>query len=213
MPDSDLVDSLVRELKPVRRRSTRGDLAALALLCAVELALVLGIGLARPDMTMAMGLPSFWWKLVSLAVIAVVGGITAILSLNPASSPRRGLRWVALLLGMCLLSGGLIDAAGEGFRALGARLDWQGGVQCATKMVVLSLPALLGLGVLMRRGAATEPAATAWSVGVASATWGAFVFVFACPHDDPFYIAVWYAVGCGLVSVAARLLLPMLTRW
>jgi hypothetical protein len=39
------------------------------------------------------------------------------------------------------------------------------------------------------------------------------VFVFACPHDDPLYVAVWYTVGCGLVTLVARLLLPLLTRW
>ena len=102
---------------------------------------------------------------------------------------------------------------GAGFAGLGARLDWQHGVQCVTKMVLLSLPALLGLGLLMRRGAATEPGSTALTVGLASSAWGAFVFVFACPSDDPFYIAVWYGVGCGSVSLAARLLLPRLTRW
>jgi hypothetical protein len=37
--------------------------------------------------------------------------------------------------------------------------------------------------------------------------------VFACPFDDPLYIAVWYALGCGLVAGFTRLVLPRLTRW
>ena len=37
---------------------------------------------------------------------------------------------------------------------------------------------------------------------------GVFVFMFARPSDDPLYIAVWYAVGCGLVTLVVRLLLP-----
>jgi hypothetical protein len=65
----------------------------------------------------------------------------------------------------------------------------------------------------MRRGAPTDTSGTALAVGVAAAAWGAFVFVFACPHDDPFYIALWYALGCGLVTILARFLLPRLTRW
>lgn len=49
--------------------------------------------------------------------------------------------------------------------------------------------------------------------GLAAAARGAFVFVFACPFDDPLYIVVWYGVGYGLVTVASRLLLPRLVRW
>ncbi len=79
--------------------------------------------------------------------------------------------------------------------------------------MALSLPPLLGLGLLMRGGAASEPRATSLAVGIAASAWGAFVFAFACPYDDPFYIVVWYMAGCGLVTLAARLLLPLLTRW
>ena len=50
-------------------------------------------------------------------------------------------------------------------------------------------------------------------VGLAAAAWGAFVFVFACPSDDPLYIAVWYSVGCGIVVLSSRLILPRLARW
>jgi Negative regulator of sigma F len=40
---------------------------------------------------------------------------------------------------------------------------------------------------LIRRGASTDRAGTALAAGLASAAWGAFVFVFACPSDDPLY--------------------------
>jgi hypothetical protein len=78
---------------------------------------------------------------------------------------------------------------------------------------VLSLPAVIGLGLLMRRGAPTDTGGTSLAVGITAAAWGAFVFVFACPYDDPLYIVVWYSVGCGLVTLLARLALPHLTRW
>jgi hypothetical protein len=40
---------------------------------------------------------------------------------------------------------------------------------------------------------------------------GAFVFVFACLFDDPFY--VWYSLGCSAVALFARLTRPTPTRW
>ncbi len=213
MPTEQLVNRLVDDLKPVRRRSAARDWAVLAIVGAAELAVFLGLGFMRPDMPMAMEQPSFWWKLGSLGVIAVVGAAVAVLSFDPVASPRRGLRWLAVLVALCLAAGWGIDAAGSGLPALVERLHWRDGLACAAKMAALSVPAVVGFALLMRRGAATDAGGAALASGIAAAAWGAFVFVFACPFDDPLYIAVWYAVGCSLVTGFARLVLPRLARW
>jgi len=213
VPSSELIDRLVTGLRPVRRRSVLVDAVIVVALCVVELAAFLGLGAARPDMPLGMAHPSFWWKLGSLGLISLVGGIVAILSFDPVRSPRRGLRWLAIIVALCLVAGWVIDASHQGMAAIAGRLKWQEGVLCASQIVALSLPPLLGLGLLMRRGAATDTGGTALAVGITAAAWGAFVFVFACPSDDPLFIAVWYVVGCGLVTSVVRLLLPPLTRW
>jgi hypothetical protein len=208
-----LVDRLASDLKPVRPRRVRADAAILACLCVVELLLFLALGAARPDVAAAMGIASFWWKLASLGVIAAVGASTTLLSFDPVRSPRRGLRLLLVLVALCLAAGWGLDAAREGGAAVLVRLDWRSGVQCVYKMVLLSLPAMAALGVLMRRGAPTDIGGTSLTAGIAAAAWGAFVFVFACPADDPLYIAVWYVVGCGLVTMFARVVLPRLASW
>jgi hypothetical protein len=213
MRTNPLIDRLTSDLKPVRRRTPFTDGAALAVLAVFELGLFLSMGFMRPDMPLAMCMPSFWWKLTSLGLIALVSGTITVLSLDPVRSPRRGLRWTAALIGVCLAVGGILDASGDGFSALYARLNWLNGLQCLCKMVVLSVPAVIGLGVLMRRAAPTDRDGTALAAGLAAAAWGAFVFVFACPFDDPFYVAVWYSLGCGAVTFFARYTLPLLTRW
>ena len=213
MPNNHLVDELVSRLQPVRPRRAGRDGLILAIVCLAELVVFFSVGAVRPDMAAAIELPSFWWKLASVGVIAVVGIVVAILSFDPVRSPRPGLRWLVAILAASFVAGWLIDASRAGWPALSARIDWQNGLQCAAKMVILSIPALVGLGLLMRRGAPTDTAGTALSVGIAAAAWGAFVFVFACPYDDPLYIALWYGVGCGSVSLAARVLLPRLSRW
>jgi hypothetical protein len=213
MLNDRLVDRLASELKPVRRRTAVGDAILFTMLCVIELGLFLGLGMMRPDMPMAMELPSFWWKLGSLGLIALVGASVAIMSFNPVESPRRGLRWLVVIVAFCLAIGWTIDASRDGWSALVARLNWHEGLHCVFAMVLLSVPAAMALALLMRRGAPTDMGGTSLAAGVAAAAWGAFVFVFACPYDDPFYIAVWYAVGCGLVTVFARLVLPRLARW
>lgn len=69
-----LIDRLVHELKPVRHRTAWGDALALAVLCVLETGLFLALGMTRPDMPAAMHLPSFWWKLTSMGLIASASG-------------------------------------------------------------------------------------------------------------------------------------------
>lgn len=213
MPSDPFMNRLVADLKPVRRRSAAGDAALLALAGAAELALFLSLGFMRPDMPVAMEQPSFWWKFGSLGIITLLSAAIAVLSFNPVVSPRRSLRWLTALIAASLAAGWLVDAAQAGLPALLERLRWQDGLGCMAKMVALSAPAVVAFGLLMRRGAATDTAGAALASGIAAAAWGAFVFVFACPFDDPLYIAVWYAAGCGLVTGLARLALPRLTGW
>jgi hypothetical protein len=197
----------------VRRRRPWTDAIALVVLGAVELGLFLALGLMRPDMPMAMHLPSFWWKLVSLGLIALSSGTVAIMSLDPTHLPRRSLRGIVALIVVCLAIGWILDASRDGFSALLTRLDWPNGLQCLFRMVALSVPAVIGLGLLIRRGAPTDHGGTALAAGLTAAGWGAFVFVFDCPFDDPFYITVWYSLGCGAVTLFARFTLPPLMRW
>lgn len=213
MQSDQFLDQLTSDLKPVRRRSARSEALVLATVCVIELGLIFSLGMMRPDMPLAMGLPSFWWKLGSLALIALIGASCAILSFNPVESPRRGLRSLVTIAMLSLTIGFVLDASHDGLAALAMRLDWHEGVRCVGQMVLLSVPMAIALGLLMRRGAPTDLGGTSLASGAAAAGWGAFVFVFACQHDDPLYIAVWYTIGCGLVTLFARLLLPRLTRW
>jgi hypothetical protein len=160
-----------------------------------------------------MEAPSFWWKITSMGLIAVLGAGVAIISTDPVRSPHRGLRWILVCIVAILASGWLIDASGSGLADLVRRLDWSHGLQCVWKMIVLSIPPAIALGVLIRHGAPTDRAGTALAAGLSSAAWGAFVFVFACPSDDPLYIAVWYTVGCSIVTILGQAILLRLSRW
>lgn len=213
MSYESLINRLSEDLKPVHRRRAGIDLAIVATICAVELALFFVMGGARTDMPTMMKQPTFWWKLGSLGLIALISVILAVLSFNPAYSPRRGLRWLSAVVATCLAFGLYINVGSHDIESIIRRLDWANGVQCAGKMILLSIPPVIGLGVLMRRGAPTDTKGTALLVGLAAAAWGAFVFVFACPFNDPLYIAVWYTVGCGIVTLLARSILPRIARW
>jgi hypothetical protein len=208
-----LINRLAEDLKPVRRRSARVDALIMAIICTAELALFFLVGAARPDMPTMMQQPTFWWRLASLGLIALISGGLAIFSFNPTYSPRKGIRWLVIVIAICLVAGLFLEAGQDGFSSILGRLHWKSGLQCTYKMVSLSIPPVIGLGILMRRGAPTDTRATALLIGLGAAAWGAFVFVFACPFNDPVYIAVWYSVGCGIVTLFSRVALPRLARW
>jgi len=182
MRKDSLLDDLVADLKPVHRRSAKSDTLLAASLCGAQLVLFLLSGMARPDMSLAMSLPSFWWKLTSTGLLAVAGTVTAILSFDPRFSPRFGLSWLVIIAVTSIVIGGVIGIFNSGPGLLPTRLEWREGVQCVGKIVSLSLPALTGVGLLMRRGAPTDRDGTAWAVGVAAAAhqwWSANIFTLA----------------------------------
>ncbi len=212
MTDS-LVDRLSKELRTVRPRSLLRDALVLIVLGFVEITAFLAMGLMRPDMPVVMGKPSFWWTLVSMGLIAVLGTGLALISTDPTPSPRRGLRWLPILIAAIFVAGWLIDAGQAGIAHLLARIDWCDGIRCVWKMTVLSMPPVIALGFLVRRGAPSDRSGTATAAALAAAGWGAFVFVFACPSDDPLYAAIWFTMGCGIVTAMGQFVLSRATRW
>lgn len=208
-----LIDELAADLEPVRPRRLWADLLVLAVIAALELALLFALGIAHLDLERIATQPSMGWRLVSLGVISLLSGYLAVRSFDPAYSPKHALRWLALIVALCLAYGLITSGPPAGTDNLLQRLDWRSGIQCAVQIVVLSLPPLAALAVLCRRGAPTDLRRTPLLSGVAAAAWGAFVFVFACPFNDPLYILVWYGIACGIVTFSARLMMPRLARW
>ena len=217
MQTETLIDQLVADLGPVRPRSRGRDAVLLGGLVAIEILLFVTLQDLRPDMPVAMATPAFWWKSGSFALIAILSAAAMLTSLDPATTtPRRlaGLRrGLAILAPVLLALGWLIDAGASGRTAILDRLEWRDGVDCLANIALLTLPLVLAFGVLMRRGAPTQPQRTAAAAGLAAAGFGAFVFAFHCPHDDPLYVVVWYGGAVIAVSGLARLVIPRMARW
>ncbi|WP_235364879.1 NrsF family protein [Sphingomonas sp. ERG5] len=208
MLNDGLILALSADLVPVRRRRVRREAALLLALGAAELALLLGLGLMRPDMGRMIASPYMLWKLGSLAMLAGVGCTVAIRSFSPIAWPRRGLT-VAFALAIAAMIGGMLVApSSESGHTLLDRLAPVHGVLCAVSIVVLSMPMMALLAVLMRGAAPTHPESSALAAGFAAGASGAFVFAFCCPINDPLYIVVWYSAGCAAVAATARWLLP-----
>ena len=203
-----LIHDLSSGLEPVRRRSVLRDAGLLLAVGAGELAVFFAAGMMRPDMGQAIGTPYMGWKLASFAVLVAISWTTALRSLSPVVSAHRGLMLAILAAVLAMLVGSLVDLGAAGDAALASRIEPIRGLRCAVAITILSLPPAAILAYLLRRGAPSHPEESALAVGVAAGSWGAFVFSFCCPSNDPLYVAVWYGAACMAVAAAARWLIP-----
>ena len=212
MQTRTLIDHLSRDLKPVRPRTFFSDARFLVILFVIELGLYLSAGMFRPDIAFAIHLPSFWWKLLSLGLIGAVGGTATILSVDPTGTSRRSLRFILGLVAMSFLSGWFFCMP-HWLPLPASRLSPMQGLHCVYTIILLSIPFTIGLGLVIRRGAPTDLECIASTAGIAAAALGPFIFTFACPIDDPFYIAVCYSIGCGAVLICSRRILKYIAHW
>lgn len=208
MSNDRLILDLSSDLVPVRRRHMLREAGMVAALGVVELALFLGLGMMRPDMSHMGHSPYLMWRVGSLAVLAGIACTVAIRSFSPTARPRRGVMLAGALAVVAILGGMFVEPAGVSDQTLLQRLDPVHGMVCAGSIFVLSLPVVAILGMLMRSAAPTQPKLSAIASGIASGTVGALIFAFCCPFNDPLYVVVWYSIGCAAVAAVARWRLP-----
>ncbi len=190
-----LIDALVADLGVVTPRRPQREMLLVAGLIIIELLLFVALRAFRLDMPEAMVKPAFLWKTATFAAIGGLSATALLASLDPATTNRRRIsalwRWLAAAAALALVLGWLDDAGASGRETVATRLEWREGLDCLVSVGLLSLPLVLAFGVLMRRGAPTQPARTSAAAGLAAAGFGAFVFAFHCPHDDPLDVTIW----------------------
>lgn len=207
-----LIDGLVSGLTPVRPRSRWRDAALLGLVAAVEVVVVMAAMPMRADMATAIQGMMFWWKLGGALCIAVAGAAALLVLLTPDARPNAGRR-VVLLVAAAVLAVGLALVGSGAMPMPGAMPDWREGLSCAKLVFLYGLPMLAATVLLARRAAPARPRAAATAAGLASAGWGAVVFAWTCPYDNPMYVALWFGIALVAGAWLGRALLPRLLRW
>lgn len=213
MPTERLIDGLVAGLTPVRRRAPWRDVALLSLIAAAELVLVTTSMPMRGDMHDAMHRMMFWWKLGGSLCITVASIAALVVLLTPDARANAGRRRMLGAAAVVLIGGFALVAAGAMPMGASPMPEWREGLACMACIALFGVPLLVGMIVVTRRAAPARPRAAATAAGLAAASWGAVVFAWTCPHDDPAYVAVWFGLALAAGALAGRLLLPRLLRW
>lgn len=201
-------DQLIRTLAAdnAHRAPPVGAVLTLGLLAAAPLSIAiffLTLGF-RPDVMSAMRNPFFDLKFavtLSLAIPAIA--ISLHLS-RPEASPNG---WIWLLaLPVALLAAGIVGEMMLPQRLpMMTRLVGNNSRVCLTAIPVMSLPLLAGALAGLRHGAPSRPMVAGAIAGLLSAGLAATLYASHCTDDSPLFVATWYTIATGLVTVVGAL--------
>ena len=166
----------------------------------------------RPDFMQAIETVRFVFKFaISLALAA-----SALVVLRRVMRPEMGdeplhailLAAPALLAVAVILELVAVPGADWATRWIGH--NW---LYCMAFIPILSLAPLAVLLFVLRGGASTAPARSGAIAGVLAGGMGAFFYAAHCPDDSPLFVASWYTVAIGFVTVVGAFAGARLLRW
>lgn len=212
MRTDDLVQALVADstaAPPPLGAQLVWALGAGLLLSAVGFLLVLG---PRPDISGAAGTMRFDIKIVEVILLAVTAFALVLQVGRPV--PVRGWRVVALAAAPALL---IVTVVAELFAVPSSqwlvKLVGTNSRVCLTAIPLMSLPLLAAFMIVLRRGAPASGAVAGAVAGLAASGLAAVLYAMHCPDDSPLFVAVWYPIAIGGVTLVSALLGRLLLRW
>jgi hypothetical protein len=175
--------------------------AAAALVAAVILVMLIGV---RPDLAAALWSLRFIMKVAVVLVLAAAAIGTTVRLSRPDGSPgywKWGLA-AALILLMVAVAGELIAIPAWRWEAKLLGVNW---LACLALIPALSIPLLVGLFIALRRAAPSDAGYAGAAAGVAAGGIAAAIYAAHCPDDSPLFVAAWYTLAIGIVSLCGFL--------
>jgi hypothetical protein len=179
---------------------------------SLALALVLtNLGL-REDYAASLASPEVWMKLAFTALMLVGAGWAVRSVCRPGASVAGGVGVMVAALALIVLSAGF-DLAGRPIALWPERISGDEWRACLTFIPFYALPAMLLVGVGMRRLAPTDLARAGLLMGLAGGAASAVAYAHHCSDDAAPFVAVWYIAGIAVAALIGRVIGPRLLRW
>ncbi|MCD7109428.1 DUF1109 domain-containing protein [Rhizobium sp. DKSPLA3] len=211
---NDLIEDLVRDLRPVRRHAL-ASLLARALLPGMALSasfVLFGHGL-RPDLGAALSVPAFWVKSAYPLLLALIGLGALLVVARPGGRPLGSVLEVAivyaLLVALAVLQ--LRQAASpEESRRLVMGVS---ALYCPLIILATGAPLMAATFWFLRRSAPTAPTLAGTLAGLAAGALGAWTYSWGCIENGLPFVALWYTLGIGLCTALGGLMGRFWLRW
>lgn len=187
---------------------------AVALVCGTAaVAALFGLRLGvRPDVADALATLRFPFKFVLTTVLAATAAALVLRLAKPGGSAgAAGLAVVAAPL--LLLAAVAVEIVAVPEAQWRARTIGSMSMVCLMNIPLLAAAPLAGLLFALRRGAPASPALSGAVAGLLAGALAATFYAASCLDDSPLFVAVWYTLAIGLVSVAGAIAGARVLRW
>lgn len=166
----------------------------------------------RPDFWAAMDTMRFPFKLALVLALTLAAGTLAVRLARPGSSAKVGRAALTLVFGAlaCAVTAELVAVPSGAWASRLVGTNW---LICLVNIPVLSALPLAALLAAMRRGAPDSPAGLGAAAGLFAGAIGASFYGFHCFDDSPLFVATWYTLGVGLVTLAGAAIGARVLRW
>jgi hypothetical protein len=214
MRTNDLIDKLVADYvaqpppKPVAHRLVMAIIGGLAISAAL-FSITLG---PRPDILSALSTWRFDIKWADNLVLVIAAAWVALRLSRPITTPTSAMR--ALIVPAFLLVAAVmyelitVPASQWPSHAMGVN-----GVMCLANIIFLSVLPLTATLYALRQGAPMSPALAGAAAGLLAGALGSTVFAMHCANDSPLFVAIWYTLAIGLMSMFGLLIGRHVLRW
>lgn len=211
MKTDDLIAAMAADTSPTlpQARALRHAMVGAVLAAAIGFVILLR---PRPDFAEAIHTLRFDFKFVVTLTLAVC----AFAGLRRAMRPEMGGRpylYLLLVAPAMLLVAVLAEFLAVPSALWASRWIGQNWLYCMTFIPILSLGPLAVLLAVLRHGATTAPARTGALAGLLAGAIGAAFYAAHCPDDSPFFVASWYTIAIGGVTILGALAGGRLLRW
>ncbi|MDP3745466.1 MAG: DUF1109 domain-containing protein [Phenylobacterium sp.] len=213
MHTDDLAEMLGRnaEAETVGRPARWWALAVAGGVAATAGLMLITLGL-QPRLATMIETPA-WLGKAGFGLAMALAGLAAATRLARPGAARPWLIALALApLALLWLAAAiqLLGAPAELRAELVMGRTWR---ECPWRVASLSVPALVGALLVLRRMAPTRPRLAGAAAGLFAGGVGAAVYAFHCPELAPAFVAVWYVAGVLTPTTFGALIGPRVLRW
>lgn len=212
MKTEELIEALVQDASRSQRSPAQRVLGAVilgSLFAGILFAFIFGI---RPDIRNAFESWRFVLKFV-LAVTCMACAWWACLELSrPEVRLKDVVGWIALAPALLAVAAvyELVEISPSHWSE---QIIGRFAATCLVAIPLLSIVPLTALLTALRAGAPRVPASAGAVAGLLAGSLSAALYATHCPDDSPLFVAVWYTLAVGLVTVTGAFAGNRVLRW
>jgi hypothetical protein len=212
MKTGDLIEAIAADAGAEPKRPAPALMLALGGSAVAAGALFFAALGPRPDIVAALGTMRFPFKFVVTLAFGLAAVALALRLARPGAAigPAAALLFGAVALLAVAIGFELATVPSDAWEP---RLVGRNATLCLASIPLLSAAPLVLILAALGRGAPDRPAALGAAAGLLAGAVGATFYAAHCVDDSPLFVAVWYTLAVGLVTIAGAAIGSRVLKW